>query len=46
MTAALLLNALYLIEGVTANFVSWLISFTAWLAWKAPELVPILNGSF
>lgn len=32
-------------EGITANFVSWLISFTAWVAWKAPELVPILNGT-
>lgn len=32
-------------EGVSANFVTWLISFTAWVAWKAPELVPILNGS-
>lgn len=32
-------------DGVNSNFVSWLISFTAWLAWKAPELVPILNGS-
>lgn len=31
-------------EGITANFIAWLISFTAWVAWKAPELVPILNG--
>lgn len=30
-------------DGITANFVTWLISFTAWVAWKAPELVPILN---
>lgn len=25
-------------EGVTASFTAWLISFTAWIAWKAPEL--------
>lgn len=32
-------------DGITANFTSWLISFTAWVAWKAPELVGILNGT-
>lgn len=32
-------------DRVAANFVAWLISFTAWLDWKAPELVPVLNGA-
>lgn len=30
-------------DGVAANFVSWLIAFTAWVSWKAPDLVPIFN---
>lgn len=30
-------------DGVAANFVAWLIAFTAWVAWKAPDLIPILN---
>lgn len=32
-------------DGISANFVAWLISFTAWVAWKAPELVGVLNGT-
>lgn len=32
-------------DGIAASFVAWLISFTAWVAWKAPELIAILDGS-
>lgn len=31
-------------DGVIANFTSWLISFSAWIAWKKPELMALLNG--
>lgn len=32
-------------DGVIANFTSWLISFTAWVAWKKPELMDLVNGT-
>lgn len=32
-------------DGVVANFTSWLISFSAWVAWKKPELMALLNGT-
>lgn len=32
-------------DGVIANFTAWLISFTAWVAWKKPELMELLNGT-
>lgn len=31
-------------DGVAANFTSWLISFSAWVAWKKPEIMALLNG--
>lgn len=31
-------------DGVVANFTSWLISFSAWIAWKKPELMALVNG--
>lgn len=32
-------------DGVVANFTSWLISFSAWIAWKKPELMALVNGT-
>lgn len=33
-------------EGVMASFTTWLITFTAWIAWKKPvELGGILSGT-
>lgn len=32
-------------EGVNAAFMSWLIAFSAWIAWKKPELAPFIRGT-
>lgn len=32
-------------EGVNIAFVSWLIAFSAWVAWKKPELAPFIRGT-
>lgn len=32
-------------EGVNVAFVSWLIAFSAWIAWKKPELAPFVRGT-
>lgn len=32
-------------EGVNATFTAWFICFTAWVAWKRPELSPLIRGS-
>lgn len=32
-------------EGVNAAFTAWFIAFTAWVAWKRPELSPLIRGS-
>lgn len=34
-----------LFEGVNAAFMSWLIAFSAWIAWKKPELAPFIRGT-
>jgi hypothetical protein len=31
-------------EGAAASFAQWIISFTAWIAWKRPELVALMRG--
>lgn len=31
-------------EGVNAAFMTWLIAFSAWVAWKKPELAPFIRG--
>lgn len=32
-------------EGVNAAFTAWFIAFTAWVAWKRPELSPLIRGT-
>jgi len=32
-------------DGVNLTFMPWLISFSAWVAWKKPELVALLSGT-
>lgn len=32
-------------EGINIAFVSWLIAFSAWVAWKKPELAPFIRGT-
>lgn len=32
-------------DGVVSSFTPWLISFTAWIAWKKPQLSSIINGT-
>lgn len=32
-------------EGVNATFTAWFIAFTAWVAWKRPELSPLIRGT-
>lgn len=34
-----------LFEGVNATFTAWFIAFTAWIAWKRPELSPLIRGT-
>lgn len=31
-------------EGLNANFLTWLISFSAWIAWKRPTLSGLISG--
>lgn len=31
-------------EGVNIAFTSWLIAFSAWIAWKKPEISPLIRG--
>lgn len=32
-------------EGANVVFMSWLIAFSAWVAWKKPELAPFIRGT-
>lgn len=32
-------------DGVNLSFMAWSISFSAWVAWKRPELITILSGA-
>lgn len=31
-------------EGTAAAFAQWVITFKAWIAWKRPELIALMNG--